>query len=112
MSGAISPLLSIRFHGVHRHGPYQLFALKITQIFRNQTTSSYYVSNSLCHKNEGIIPVNVQNGINMYQFLLCPRNDVQMFKPTYKSGIFCIKSTNLLAGLFIDSTVGDTEWLS
>jgi len=46
--------------------------------------------------------VNVQNILIIYQFLLWPRKDAQIYKPRKKSENFGIQNTNLLTGFFID----------
>ena len=53
--------------------------------------------------------MKVENGIIKHQYLLCPRNDVQMLKPRQKSLHFCIQNTKLLTGFFIDIIKTDTD---
>jgi hypothetical protein len=53
--------------------------------------------------------VKAQNGIIIYQFLLSPLNDLQMFKPRYHPELSGYENSNLLTGFFIGVLKRDTD---
>jgi len=85
---------------VHRHDRYRLFAPLFTWFLKIQIFHFLLPRFKLTSpQTRRVIPVKTQNCIIMYQFLLWPRNDVQMFKPdtnpelsVYKTPTCCLGS--------------------
>jgi hypothetical protein len=75
------------FHTVHRQDLYHFFISIFTQFLR------LHIFHFLpprfkptLPQRRGVIPRKYQTGVITYQFSVWPRNDVQMFKFTHKSG--------------------------